>query len=115
MIVCICHRVSDHTIVREVRAGCASFDELQDTLRVATACGACADCARDVFAEPATHRIGRGAQTDGGIRLIVGQARDVFAGAAPEQCLNEFCEHFFGRCQPRTARRRTRARWRHRR
>ena len=50
MIVCVCHRVSDHTIVREVRAGCASFDELQDTLRVATACGACSDCAREVFA-----------------------------------------------------------------
>lgn len=50
MIVCICHRVSDHTIAREVRAGCASFNELQNTLRVATACGACADCAQDVFA-----------------------------------------------------------------
>ena len=49
MIVCICHRVSDHAIVRAVRAGCASFDELQDTLRVATACGACSDCAQEVF------------------------------------------------------------------
>ncbi|WP_341892472.1 (2Fe-2S)-binding protein [Variovorax sp. YR752] len=49
MIVCLCHRVSDHAIVSEVRAGCASFDELQDTLRVATACGACADCALDTF------------------------------------------------------------------
>lgn len=49
MIVCLCHRVSDHAIVREARAGCASFDELQDTLRVATACGACADCALDTF------------------------------------------------------------------
>jgi bacterioferritin-associated ferredoxin len=50
MIVCICHRVSDHTIAREARAGCASFEALQDSLRVATACGACAECARDVFA-----------------------------------------------------------------
>ncbi|MFT3954513.1 MAG: (2Fe-2S)-binding protein [Piscinibacter sp.] len=49
MIVCVCHRVSDHAIVREARAGCSSFEELQDTLRVATACGACTDCALDTF------------------------------------------------------------------
>ena len=49
MIVCVCHRVSDRDIEREVRHGCASFDELQDELRVGTACGACTDCARDTF------------------------------------------------------------------
>ena len=49
MIVCVCHRVSDRDIEREVRHGCASFDELQDELRVGTACGACSDCARDTF------------------------------------------------------------------
>jgi bacterioferritin-associated ferredoxin len=49
MIVCLCHRVSEHAISCEVRAGCASFDELQSRLGVATACGACADCAQEVF------------------------------------------------------------------
>jgi bacterioferritin-associated ferredoxin len=49
MIVCICHRISDHDIARAVRAGCASFDELQDELSVATACGACRDCACSTF------------------------------------------------------------------
>lgn len=49
MIVCVCHRVSDRDIAHAVRAGCASFDELQDELRVATACGACGDCARQTF------------------------------------------------------------------
>ena len=49
MIVCVCHRVSDRDIEREVRHGCASFEELQDELRVATACGRCHDCARDTF------------------------------------------------------------------
>ena len=49
MIVCVCHRVSDRDIEREVRHGCASFEELQDELRVATACGRCGDCARDTF------------------------------------------------------------------
>ncbi len=60
MIVCVCHRVSDRDIEREVRHGCASFDELQDELRVATACGACTDCARETFdtaraCRPAAH------------------------------------------------------------
>lgn len=49
MIVCICHRVSDRDIARAARAGCASFDELQFELSVATACGACHDCARQTF------------------------------------------------------------------
>jgi len=43
VIVCVCHRVSDRDIEREVRHGCASFDELQDELRVGTACGSCTD------------------------------------------------------------------------
>ena len=49
MIVCVCHRVSDRDIEREVRHGCESFEALQDELRVATACGRCHDCARDTF------------------------------------------------------------------
>jgi bacterioferritin-associated ferredoxin len=49
MIVCVCHRVSDRDIARAARQGCASFDELQDHLRVGTACGACGDCARHTF------------------------------------------------------------------
>jgi bacterioferritin-associated ferredoxin len=49
VIVCVCHRVSDRDIEREARHGCASFDELQDDLRVGTACGRCLDCAHDIF------------------------------------------------------------------
>lgn len=49
MIVCVCHRVSDRDIVREAQHGCSSFEELQDELRVATACGRCGDCARATF------------------------------------------------------------------
>ena len=49
MIICICHKVSDRDIARAVRSGCASFDELQFDLAVATACGKCRDCARETF------------------------------------------------------------------
>ena len=51
MIICICHRISDRDIAGAVRAGCSSFETLQDETRVATACGACHDCAREAFHE----------------------------------------------------------------
>jgi bacterioferritin-associated ferredoxin len=53
MIVCVCHRVSHHDIARAVKDGCSSFDELQFELSVATACGACHDCARQTFEQHA--------------------------------------------------------------
>lgn len=49
MIVCLCHSISDRDIAREVAAGCASFDDLQEELRIGTACGACVDCAHETF------------------------------------------------------------------
>lgn len=49
MIVCLCHRVSDRDIRRSVDAGVRNFDVLQDETRVASACGCCQDCAREVF------------------------------------------------------------------
>ncbi|MCP5271778.1 MAG: (2Fe-2S)-binding protein [Burkholderiaceae bacterium] len=51
MIVCLCHRISDRDIHREVRSGTACFEQLQDDTRVASSCGACHDCAREVFDE----------------------------------------------------------------
>jgi bacterioferritin-associated ferredoxin len=53
MIICVCHRISDRDIARMVRAGCASFDELQFESAVATCCGKCHDSARKAFD---THR-----------------------------------------------------------
>ena len=49
MIVCVCRRVSDRDIHQAARDGVQSFDELQAELGVATACGSCADCARDTW------------------------------------------------------------------
>lgn len=50
MIVCVCRRISDREIARHARAG-MSFDEIQFELGVATQCGRCEDCARDVVAQ----------------------------------------------------------------
>ena len=49
MIVCLCHRVSDRDIRREVSTGTNCFEVLQDDTRVASSCGSCQDCAREVF------------------------------------------------------------------
>jgi bacterioferritin-associated ferredoxin len=49
MIVCLCHRVSDRDIVAAVQTGTRCFEVLQDDLRVASSCGACHDCACQVF------------------------------------------------------------------
>ena len=49
MIVCLCHRVSDRDIQAAVRAGTRCFEQLQDDLRVASSCGCCHECAREVF------------------------------------------------------------------
>jgi bacterioferritin-associated ferredoxin len=50
MIVCVCRRVSDREIARHARAG-MSFDDIQFELGVATQCGQCESCARDVVAQ----------------------------------------------------------------
>lgn len=50
MIVCVCRRISDREIARHARAG-MSFDEIQLELGVATQCGCCESCARDVVAQ----------------------------------------------------------------
>ena len=50
MIVCVCRRVSDREIARQARAG-MSFDEIQFELGVATQCGQCEGCAREVHAQ----------------------------------------------------------------
>lgn len=49
MIVCVCRRVSDRDIEREVHRGCSSFEDLQIDLGVAMSCGTCTDCAVQVF------------------------------------------------------------------
>ena len=49
MIVCLCHRISDRDIRREVSTGTHCFEVLQDQTRVASSCGSCDDCAREVF------------------------------------------------------------------
>ncbi|MBC7468138.1 MAG: (2Fe-2S)-binding protein [Ramlibacter sp.] len=50
MIVCVCRRVSDREIARHARAG-MDFESIQFELGVATQCGRCEGCAREVVAQ----------------------------------------------------------------
>ena len=50
MIVCVCHRLSDREITRFARAG-MGFDEIQLELGVATQCGNCEGCARELVSQ----------------------------------------------------------------
>ncbi|MFG6416006.1 bacterioferritin-associated ferredoxin [Roseateles sp. DC23W] len=68
MIVCVCHRVSDRDIAIAASAGCPSFEALQEDLRVATACGACHDCACEVFEES---RVAGGAASPRGKTIAI--------------------------------------------
>lgn len=47
MIVCVCNRVSDREIARQVQAG-MDFSDIQLELGVATQCGQCEHCAREL-------------------------------------------------------------------
>jgi len=66
MIICLCHRVSERDIERAVAGGVHCFEVLQDETRLASSCGSCHDCAREVFdaamASPCASRCGRMAQ-----------------------------------------------------
>lgn len=51
MIVCICNNVSDRDIRKAVASGMSTMAELRDNLAVATCCGKCHSCARQVLRE----------------------------------------------------------------
>jgi len=51
MYVCLCHSVTDRDIHQAVVNGVGTLRELSDQLKVATCCGRCANCARDVLQE----------------------------------------------------------------
>jgi bacterioferritin-associated ferredoxin len=51
MYVCICNGITDGDIRSAVAAGARTLADLTATLGVASCCGRCADCARNLVAE----------------------------------------------------------------
>lgn len=53
MYVCICHGISERRIEQAIRDGARSFEQLQSCTGVATCCGACEPCARQMVDDKA--------------------------------------------------------------
>jgi bacterioferritin-associated ferredoxin len=51
MIVCVCNNISDREIRQAAELGLSTMAELRDDLGVATCCGKCASCAKQVLAD----------------------------------------------------------------
>jgi bacterioferritin-associated ferredoxin len=51
MIVCVCNNVSDRKIRQAVDAGLTSMSALRQELDVATCCGKCHSCAKEILRE----------------------------------------------------------------
>ncbi|MDC8759465.1 (2Fe-2S)-binding protein [Janthinobacterium fluminis] len=51
MIVCVCNNISDREIRQAVDLGLSSMAELRRDLGVATCCGKCHSCAKEVLQE----------------------------------------------------------------
>jgi bacterioferritin-associated ferredoxin len=49
MYVCICHGISEKRLDQAIREGARSFEQLQYCTGVATCCGACEPCARQIL------------------------------------------------------------------
>ena len=54
MYVCLCRAVTDRQIRQAVELGARSLSDLKESLGVATGCGKCASCARQILREELT-------------------------------------------------------------
>jgi bacterioferritin-associated ferredoxin len=57
MYVCICNKITDGDIRRELDNGAMSMACLQKRLKVATCCGRCKDCAKRLIHESINLRL----------------------------------------------------------
>ncbi|WP_038488071.1 (2Fe-2S)-binding protein [Janthinobacterium agaricidamnosum] len=67
MIVCVCNNISDREIRQAVDLGLSTMAELRRDLGVATCCGKCHSCAKEVLKEHL-------AQTDGMREVVLQRA-----------------------------------------
>ena len=51
MYVCLCQGISEKRLQQAIQDGARSFEQLQSCTGVATCCGACEPCAREMLGE----------------------------------------------------------------
>ena len=49
MIVCVCNAVSESEIRACVELGCTDLESVREAVGVASCCGACSECAREII------------------------------------------------------------------
>lgn len=49
MIVCVCNAVTESEIRACVELGCTDLEAVREAVGVASCCGACSDCAREII------------------------------------------------------------------
>ena len=49
MYVCLCHGISESRMQQAIHEGARSFEQLQSCTGIATCCGACEPCAREML------------------------------------------------------------------
>lgn len=54
MYVCVCKGITDREVRQAIRLGASTLEDLRNSLGVASQCGQCAGCARDLLAEEST-------------------------------------------------------------
>ncbi len=59
MYVCLCNAVTEREIRQAAALGVTDLQQLKDGLGVATCCGACEPCAREILQEEASCKGGR--------------------------------------------------------
>lgn len=57
MFVCVCNSVTDRQIRKACDDGAHSIECLQKSLKVATCCGRCKDCAKKLIHESYSHQL----------------------------------------------------------
>ena len=57
MYICICNKITDNDIRQALDTGACSLECLQDSLKVATCCGRCKDCANRLINEVLSNRL----------------------------------------------------------
>ncbi len=55
MYVCVCNSVTDRDILAAAENGARSLEDLSEELNVATCCGRCATCAKNLLNQSCQH------------------------------------------------------------
>jgi bacterioferritin-associated ferredoxin len=73
MYICLCNAITEREVRHAIQLGATKLGDLQESLGLATCCGRCADCAREILLDEHGARKSGGNASDhargGGVAL----------------------------------------------